>query len=223
MINMKKISEKPDLKTGFLRYKKTMNYIIQSFIFLLCGVLVTTNPCFAQLEDIVLGGKAICIVSGKSPVKRFTADGNRLLILQGEGIASGSIQLQLIKTVQPHNPILIDINILALLGQIDNLDSFLNGEVFNFENNTSEISISKTNNNTTFQVTNLISEEESSNITGKIKLQSNSDNTLNGILNIKVNDILFLKDSEEINSKGNNGNLNIRCKLQDIPIEIKNQ
>ena len=195
--------------------------MIKIIFLLLSGFFLTINPSFSQFEEIVLGGKALCVVSGKSPVKRFTADGNRLLILQGEGISNGSIQLQLITTVQPHNPTLIDINILALLGQIDNLDSFLNGAVFNFENNNSEISISRTKGNTTFQTTNLIREEGLSNVTGKIKLKSSTENTISGISNLKVDNILLLKDLEEISPKENNGNLNIRCKLQDIPIEIK--
>lgn len=196
--------------------------MINVFFCLLCGFLILTNVSFAQTENSALGGKATCVVSGKSPVKRFTADANRILILQSEGISKGSIQLQLI---QDSDASLIDVNILPLLGQIDDLDSFFNGKVFNFENNTSEISIKKTvkKNNTTLQLTNAINDEEFIPVSGKIKVQSPDQVVVSGTLALKLNSssLLKMKDLEEVGSHGKNGKLNIRCKLKDIPVEIK--
>ncbi|OGI18984.1 MAG: hypothetical protein A3B68_07185 [Candidatus Melainabacteria bacterium RIFCSPHIGHO2_02_FULL_34_12] len=191
------------------------------FFSLFTVLFLGINASFAQSEDIVLGGKAICTVSGKSPVKRFTADANRLLILQSGGISKGSIQLQLIQGSEQG---LIDVNILALLGEIDDLDLFFNGNIFNFENNTSEITLIKTieKNNLTVRVNNSSADESLFPVTGKIKISSPDQSTANGTLNLKVSDTSFLRtnDLEENTSNENNGKLNIRCRLKDVPVEI---
>ena len=196
--------------------------MINVFLCLLCGFLISTNVSFAQTEDSALGGKAICVVSGKSPVKRFIADANRLLILQSEGISKGSIQLQLI---QDSDASLIDINILALLGQIDDLDLFLGGNNTSFESDASEVSIKRTikKNNVTLTVNNSISEEEFIPVSGKIKVKSPDQVVVSGTLALKLNSssLLKIKDLEEVGSNDKNGRLNIRCKLEDVPVEIK--
>ncbi len=199
--------------------------MINIFLCLLSGFLISINACFAQPgdENITLGGKAICVIRGKSPVKRFIADGNRLLVLQSEGISKGSIQLQLL---QDSDTSLIDINILALLGLIDNVDSFFGGNEISFENNTSEVSIKKTikHGNVTLTINNSTdSEGEFVPVSGKIKINSPDQITINGTIALKLNSssLLKVKDLEEIASSDKNGKLDIRCKLQDIPVEIK--
>ena len=199
-----------------------VNLMFHIFLVLFCGFLIAINPTFAQTEDIALGGKALCVVSGKSPVKRFIADANRLLILQAEGISKGSIQLQLI---QDSKQSLVDINILALLGQIDDVDLFFGGNKTSFESDTSEVSLKKTikKNNLTVEVNNSNTDELFFPVSGKIRLTSPDQVTANGTLNLKVSNssALKIKDLEELNPSGVNGSFNIRCKLQDVPIEIK--
>ena len=195
--------------------------MIKNIIILSCLFLIM-NPCFAQTEDITLGGKAICVIGGKSPVKRFIAEANRLLILQAEGISKGSIQLQLI---QDSKQSLVDINILALLGQIDDLDLFFSGNETSFESDSSEVSLKKTikKNNLTVEVNNSNTDELLFPVSGKIKVTSPDQITANGTLNLKVSNssALKVKDLEELNPSSVNGSLNIRCKLQNVPVEIK--
>ncbi len=196
--------------------------MLNKLLVILFSFFMVINPCFAQTKNITLGGKAICVVSGKSPVKRFIADANRLLILQSEGISKGSIQLQLI---QDSDASLIDINILALLGQIDNLDSLFAGSIVRFESDSSETSLKKTvkSTNVTLIVNNSISEGKFIPVSGKIKVESPDQAVVNGTLNLKLSSssLTKIKDLKNLGSSGTNGKLDIRCKLQNIPVEIK--
>ena len=188
------------------------------FGFILFGL--TFNFSYAQ-DDIVLGGKASCSVSGRTPVKKFVAEANRLLILQNEGISKGSIQLQLISDTENN---LIDINILALLGETPDVEPFLNGKTINIQSVDSTFDIKNTvkSKNTTFEVNNTISETQSYNFRTKLKVKKTDENHVNGILN------LILKNSTFVQASGgntepdtNNGRIVVRCKLKDIPLEIK--
>lgn len=189
------------------------------FCFVLLGL--TINFSYAQGENIVVGGKAICTVGGKSPVRKFTADGNRLLVLQSGGISKGSIQLQLISDTEKD---LTDINILALLGETPDLNPFLNGKTISVESVDSTFDIKNTvkSTKTTFEVSNTISETQSYSFKTKLKVKKTKDNVVNGILNIKLKNSTFVKtSSENTESNPNNGKIVLRCKLKDIPLEIK--
>lgn len=54
------------------------------------------NCAFANvsIDQINVGGEAICKLKKKFPLKRIKFDGNRLLILQEDGVNKGSFQLQ---------------------------------------------------------------------------------------------------------------------------------
>jgi len=115
-----------------------MNF--KAIFFVLTIILFLEGNSYAQ-DEILVGGHAICSVHGKSPIKKFKADGNRLLILQTGDISKGSIQLQLIKDIKGA---LIDINILATLGDIEDVESFLGGSLINVESAGSTFDIKKT-------------------------------------------------------------------------------
>lgn len=164
-------------------------------------------------DETFIGGKAFCSVHGKSPVKKFNADGNRLLILQIGDTSKGSIQLQLISETESD---LTDINILALLGEIADPESFLNAKAINVESSGSTFDIKKTikNKNTTIELTNQISDEQSYNLTTKIKIKKTMNDLISGSLRISL-------ENSSLESNTNNGKITVKCRLKDIPLQIK--
>lgn len=189
-------------------------------ISILCALIIFTAnyPLFAQNT---VGGEADCVVSGRSPVKEFLADGNRLLLLQKLRITNGSIQLQAF-TAQDGD--LIDINILVLLGTIPDPDAFLNREVRRFGNRSSDLSIKKTSATTgdVSELSNIFEDDTRGALKGKIKVKS-KDNLANGNLRfIFENTNLKITSDEVINkTDDNNGKIILKCKFKDIPVEIK--
>jgi len=189
-------------------------------ISVLCALIISTAnyPLFAQNT---LGGEADCVVRGKSPVKSFLADGNRLLLLQKLRVTNGSIQLQ---AFADQDGDLIDINILVLLGTIPDPDAFLNGEVRRFANRSSDLSIKKTNNSTgdVSELSSIFEDDTRGALKGKIKVKS-KDNLANGTLRfIFESTNLKITTGEVINkTDNNNGEIVLKCKFSDVPYEIK--
>lgn len=194
--------------------------MIKKIIFCFVLLSLTINFSYAQ-NEVILSGEADCKVSGKSPVKKFIADANRLLVLQNEGISKGSIQLQLISNTETN---LIDINILALLGETENLEPFLNGKTINIESVDSTFKISNIlkSSNVALEVSNTISGTQSHSFRTILKVKKTEDDLLNGILNIVLKKSTFV-ETTNAGSKSNtkNGKIVLRCKLKDIPLEIK--
>lgn len=193
--------------------------IFLKIAFLITIFIVTTiHTVFAQST---VGGEANCTVGGKSPVKSFLADGNRLLLLQKLRITNGSIQLQAFAN---QNGDFIDINILVLLGTVPDPDAFLNGEVRRFSNRSSDLTIKKTSGTTgdVSELSNIFEDDTRGALKGKTRVKS-KDNLANGTLRfIFENTNLKITSDEVINkTDDNNGKIVLKCKFKDIPVEIK--
>ena len=192
--------------------------------FLFTFLTINVNSSYAQDESSapILGGTATCSVSGRSPLKKFVADGNRVLILQAEGISKGSIQLQ---NFFENESGVIDVNIIALFGEVPDLDLFLAGRIHSFNRNDSTLVLKKTlsKTNTTIELTNQIAEDENVSIEGKLKVKSIGNSLVNGSLNLIMNNSHLKKTvgENETELNINNGKIVVRCKLNQIPIEIK--
>jgi len=173
-------------------------------------------------EDVVVGGKAICAIRGRVPVKKVKADGNRLLLLQSGGITNGSFSIQLIIAKKKFS---IDLNILGLFGRVEDVDSFLNGEVVKFENSNSDFVLKKTrsSNGVVREVSNLLSTGEKGNLKGKIKVTSSENNLVNGRLKFTFQNtsFKFTMGGEDLNGRDNNGKVVVVCRFKDVPVAIK--
>lgn len=183
----------------------------------------TASIAYAQeTSDLVLGGIAKCTFKGRVPVTKLETEANRLLLLQSEGITKGSIELQ---TFVPKADSIIDFNLLALLNEILDVDLFLNGEQHKFENNMSEFTISKDNQTTNKNVTvdNSFVENVFTLSKGKIRVIKNDDDTVTGSLRVLLNATsrVVSSNDETIRENDKNGKVLVRCKLIDIPLEIK--
>ena len=172
---------------------------------------------FAQSEipeDVVVGGKAICTFKGNTIVKKITADGNRLLILQSGGISKSSLTIQFLGGNQNYD---LDFNLFASLGELSNVEDFLTGTKLIFKNDSSTVDFEKTikTSNSTIQLTNDL-ESGVQNSRGQIFVTSNNDQTISGI--IKLN---FPKVSKIEGNSLKSASLSIICRLKDIPVAIK--
>ncbi len=182
------------------------------------------NISFAQddiPDDVIVGGEAKCIIKGKTPIKSGVTDGNRLLLLQDGGFTKGSIVLQ---RVAETNTFSIDAYVLALFGEITDLDGFLSGKELGFEDSNSDLTLKKTNkiNGTTIEVSNIIDNDTKGNLKGAIKVISSG----NGLASGKIK-LLFERTTSKITKDGdekvnnNNGSIGIKCKFRNVPLAIK--
>ena len=177
-----------------------------------------SRPLWAQS---IVGGEASCVVSGKSPVKKFIADGNRLLLLQKLRVTNGSIQLQAFTSKDGD---LIDVNILVLLGTITDPDAFLSGEVRRFSNRSSDFTIKKTSNATgdVSELSNIFEDDTRGALKGKIKVISANNLSSGSLRFIFENTNLKITSGEVINKTDeNHGKIVLKCKFEGIPVEIK--
>ena len=67
---------------------KVFQKLFFSLLVITLGINFINSTSFAQ-DEPVLGGQAFCTIRGNSPFKKSTSDGNRLLILQSNGISKG--------------------------------------------------------------------------------------------------------------------------------------
>lgn len=172
-------------------------------------------------EDIVVGGLAKCIIKGKAPFKKVVVDGNRLLLLQNDGITQGSIIFQLIDETKKN---IIDIKAFALLGIIQDVESFLSGEKLSFENTGSDLVLKKTvkNKDITIEVTNIFDDGTKSNLTGEIKLKSAENDLVTGKIRVLFQEtILKITENGDTETFNNNGKIEVKCKFKDVPLQIK--
>ena len=193
------------------------------FYVLILVVQFLTLSSFAQSEtpeDVVVGGEAKCIVIGNSPIKSGVTDGNRLVILESEGFANGSIILQ--RFVET-NEIKIDVNALALFGLIDDLEGFLGGKILKFNNTDSELSLVKEikNKSTEIEVTNLLKDGTRGNVSGKVQLKGISNDLVTGQIYFTVGKTLLKTTKSENTEVKDNGQIKIKCKFRDVPFVRK--
>lgn len=172
-------------------------------------------------EDVIVGGKAKCVINGRAPFRRFIADGNRLLILQSGDFNKGSISIQ---SIFENKRLSNDINILALLGTIPDVDSFLSGETLVFEDSDSDLEIKSINktNNVVLKILNLDPGGVKSKLLGRIKITSSDNEKVSGItrLSFKKSAIQDLSGST-LNLPQDNGRMIIICRFKDVPLAIK--
>ena len=196
------------------------------YLLVIAIALLITNISFAQSEtseDIVTGGKASCIFRGSVPFKRVVADGNRLLLLQAGGITKASIIIQSIFETKNES---IDVNILALLGQILDTDLFLNkGKVQDFENIESDLILKQTkkSDGQVTEVSNVTQGSERTAINGSFKITNSKDNKASGVLNLICKNTFHSVKSREgsvVETKADNGKVIVRCRFKDVPIAV---
>ena len=194
-------------------------------LFILILTVFIFYPVFTSAQDdtpqdVVVGGTAKCKLKGNVPFKSGFTDGNRLLILQSEEFSNGSIILQ---RIFENEDILIDVKALALFGLINDVNSFLSGEVLSFENIDSDFTLTQQNKNkdTKLDISNVLEDGTKGKLVGKIKLSSVENNLAGGnvLLDYKST-IVKLEENEEVNTM-DNGRVTIRCKFKDVPLVIK--
>ena len=158
--------------------KKLFFSLILIFLFLFGFI-----PSFAQdeipLVDNNLGGEAKCIIRGKGvPLKSGTTDGNRLLLIQAEGVTSGSILLQRVAVTPEFT---IDASTQTFFGLIEDVDGFLAGKRLDFESSTSDLGLKKiVPGKGTVEVTNIFDDGTRGKVKGAIQLKSSTDNLATG-------------------------------------------
>ena len=202
---------------------KMVKKLVFSFLIVLVNFVFFNNYSFAQNDvpaDVVTGGKAKCIITGGSPIKSGTTDGNRLVILEDSGFANGSIILQRFAETEE---LKIDANVLALFGLIEDLDGFLGGKLLKFSSSDSDISLLKEikTKNTKVEVTNALKDGTKGNLSGKIQLKSISNDLTTGKISLVFeNTVLKVTKGDNVEIK-NNGKVTARCKFKDVPFVRK--
>lgn len=189
-----------------------LKYIFISLIL----VFSLSSSSFAQdeiPEDVIVGGKAKCVINGRAPFRRFLADGNRLLILQSGEFSKGSISIQSIFENKRRSN---DINILAIFGAIENLDDFLGGKIFLFESIGSDLEIKSINKTSSevIEIKNLDADEVRSPLVGRIKITSSDGEKVSGITRLNFQKTFLVEGKD-------NGKAIIICRFTDVPLAIK--
>lgn len=198
-------------------YKKLLFCSIILFVVL----LQIKSLSFAQdeiPEDVIVGGKAKCVINGRTPFRRFLADGNRLLILQSGDFSKASFSIQSIFENKKQSN---DVNILALLGPLASVEGFLGGKALVFENLDSDLEIKTINKSSgeTIEIKNQDEEGVKTSLLGRIKIISSQGGTVSGITRLNFQETFTL---EETNSNlEDNGRVIIICRFKDVPIAIK--
>ena len=195
--------------------------IFQIFVLTL-GILSFHGFCFAQDEppvsDANLGGEAKCIIRGKGvPFKSGTTDANRLLLVQNEGMASGSILFQKVLTTDRFT---IDASAQAFFGLIEDLDGFLAGKKLDFESSDSDLGLKKITpgNNTVIEVINVFDDETKGNLKGTIQLKSSDNEKATGQIKLTFESTIRKVTKSGETTQSDNGKVLIKCKFKDVPI-----
>ena len=196
-----------------------LKYIFISLIL----VFSLSSSSFAQdeiPEDVVVGGKAKCVINGRASFRRFIADGNRLLILQAGEFSKGSISIQSIFENKRRSN---DVNILALFGVIEDADSFLNGKTQVFEDSDSDLEIKSVNkkNSEAIEIKNQDKEGLRSKLVGRIKITNSDSDKVSGITRLNFERTFLVEGDEPNLTFKDNGRVIIICRFSNVPLAIK--
>ncbi|MBI1857736.1 MAG: hypothetical protein HYR97_01255 [Candidatus Melainabacteria bacterium] len=191
---------------------------------LLIGILTLFSLSFGKIfaqDEINVGGKAKCVLNGEVPIRKIVADGNRVLLIKQDNVTLGSFSLQLLKTTKKT---LIDFNILALFGEVKDVDAFLSGAKHNFTSNESDFMVKVTflKNDNVLDLSNELLDEQGA-LTGSIKIKKFENNLASGDLKFifEGTSLKITTGERDIEDNDKNGKMVIRCKFKDVPIDIK--